>query len=513
MRLLPLLLIDILLIAFATVFAIVLRDNLHVSEARILAIEPYLAFTLGVAFVILPILGTNRTVWQYSTSTDYLRIVFGAVTIVGGAVVIGFGFNRMDELPRALPILQALLITFALVGVRISWRLWLSTVERPTLSAAPGEKADYDTILVVGLGALTELYLKAATQFAPSRLRIAGLLADDELHVGRMIGGHSIIGAPQRVAEVLRVLEVHGVFVNRIVVAVSFDKLSSQAQEALLNIERASNIDLEFLFEQMGLGPRSASATECATRSVAAAGDDRVFYFHDDDIAAIKRRTYWRIKRIIDIVGALSLLAIVSPLMLIVAILIAIDVGSPLVFWQQRPGLYGLPFRVYKFRTMASAHKLSGERTPDSERTSRIGRFMRLTRLDEFPQLVNILIGEMSFIGPRPLLPIDQPAVYAARLLVRPGLTGWAQVKGGRKISPADKAALDVWYVRNASLALDLEILARTVGLILFGEGIDAVAIGRAWRELRQAGICTSLEPAKEHTRSGFSYVRIAEVS
>lgn len=107
---------------------------------------------------------------------------------------------------------------------------------------------------------------------------------------------------------------------------------------------------------------------------------------------------------------------------------------------------------------------------------------------------MRILTGEMSFIGPRPLLPVDQPAAYAARLHVRPGLTGWAQVKGGREISAADKAALDVWYTQNASLALDLEIIARTVTMVLFGEGVDVIAIQRAWRELQQAGICTSLQ-------------------
>jgi hypothetical protein len=96
----------------------------------------------------------------------------------------------------------------------------------------------------------------------------------------------------------------------------------------------------------------------------------------------------------------------------------------------------------------------------------------------------------MSFVGPRPLLPADQPAAYAARLLVRPGLTGWAQVKGGREISAADKAALDVWYVRNASLALDLKILAHTVTMVIFGEKVDRAAIQHAWHELRQAGIC-----------------------
>jgi lipopolysaccharide/colanic/teichoic acid biosynthesis glycosyltransferase len=120
---------------------------------------------------------------------------------------------------------------------------------------------------------------------------------------------------------------------------------------------------------------------------------------------------------------------------------------------------------------------------------SKAGKFMRRTRLDELPQLINIIRGDMSFVGPRPLLPQDQPKACAARLLVRPGLTGWAQVIGGRDISPEDKAALDYWYVRKASLLLDLGIIARTVPIILFGERISESLIERARRELIESGI------------------------
>jgi lipopolysaccharide/colanic/teichoic acid biosynthesis glycosyltransferase len=114
---------------------------------------------------------------------------------------------------------------------------------------------------------------------------------------------------------------------------------------------------------------------------------------------------------------------------------------------------------------------------------------MRRLRLDELPQLFNILRGDMSFIGPRPLLAIEQSDGLRARLLVRPGLTGWAQVVGGRDISAEDKAALDVWYVRNASLALDLEIMARTIPMVLFGERISRHLIEQAWRDLKDGGV------------------------
>lgn len=135
----------------------------------------------------------------------------------------------------------------------------------------------------------------------------------------------------------------------------------------------------------------------------------------------------------------------------------------------------------------------------DAARTSRLGDLLRRTRLDELPQLFNVLFGDMSFVGPRPLLPRDQPDAFRARLLVRPGLTGWAQVVGGRALSAEDKAALDVWYVRHASLTLDLDILRRTVPMVVFGERAHDDLVSRAWSDLLQAGIVVG--DLAEHAR------------
>jgi lipopolysaccharide/colanic/teichoic acid biosynthesis glycosyltransferase len=220
--------------------------------------------------------------------------------------------------------------------------------------------------------------------------------------------------------------------------------------------------------------------------------DSPAFSFSGTDLDALAHRPYWRVKRAIDVASAACLLVVTGPIALLVAALVAIDVGWPVVFWQQRPGLGGQPFKLYKFRTMAAAHDRDGRRLSDSERQTFLGRLIRRTRLDELPQLFNILLGEMSFVGPRPLLPVDQPSAYGARLLVRPGLTGWAQVQGGRKVTASDKAALDVWYVRHASLRLDALILVRTVWMAIFGERVSAAAIRRAWYELQQAGICSA---------------------
>lgn len=481
---------DLLLVTLATVSALVLRDNLELSIDHLSSIVPYTMFSLGGALVVLPVLGADRVLWRYSTLGDYLRLVAAAVLVVASACVCSFLFNRLEYVPRALPLLQGILLAAMLVGIRVVSRLIYSLRNRPAVPnaepAMPTVTGDVTTVLVVGLTRLTDLYLRSATEFAPRTIRVAGLLGQKEKFTGSSVHQHTVIGTPEDVAAIVRNLEVHGVFVDAIVIAKRFDTLSSQAQQALLQLEASSTIRLVFLTESLGFdGRRKAEA------SSEPAGDSRVaFAYSDRQIKALNQRPYWRVKRLIDIVVSSVMLLICAPIMLVVALLVAVDIGSPVTFWQQRPGRGGRPIHVSKFRTMGSAHDSQGQRIADDKRLSVIGSFLRRSRLDELPQLINILMGEMSFVGPRPLLPVDQAPEYSARLLVRPGLTGWAQVNGGRSVSAADKAALDVWYVQNASIMLDLRILLRTIPMVIFGERIRPLDIQRAWRELQDAGIC-----------------------
>jgi len=168
--------------------------------------------------------------------------------------------------------------------------------------------------------------------------------------------------------------------------------------------------------------------------------------------------------------------------------MVAIDVGVPVVFWQERLGRFGRRLRINKFRTMRAGHDARGKRIADEQRSSAIGRFLRRTRLDELPQLFHILIGDMSFIGPRPLLHSEQGFDYAARLAVRPGLSGWAQVHGGRNISLDDKVAMDLWYIHNASFRLDVRIAFKTVGMLLAGDQPNEDAIASAWQAIDAMG-------------------------
>lgn len=181
-------------------------------------------------------------------------------------------------------------------------------------------------------------------------------------------------------------------------------------------------------------------------------------------------------KRLLDIVLALAGLIVLAPLMLMVAWLVARRLGSPVLFRQQRPGLHGRPFTMIKFRTMRDAVDAQGHALPDSERLTAFGLWLRATSLDELPELWNVLKGDMSLVGPRPLLmeylPLYSPE-QARRHEVRPGVTGWAQINGRNAISWDDKFRLDVWYVDHRSLRLDLRILWLTVRRVLARDGIS----------------------------------------
>ncbi len=187
-------------------------------------------------------------------------------------------------------------------------------------------------------------------------------------------------------------------------------------------------------------------------------------------------RVLW-VKRGIDIVVSGLFLIVLSPLMLTLVLLVWRKLGSPILFRQVRPGLHGKPFVMYKFRTMTDARDADGNLLPDSERLTTFGRWLRATSLDELPELFNVLKGDMSLVGPRPLLMkylTRYTPEQARRHEVKPGITGWAQIHGRNALSWEEKFQLDVWYVDNWSLWLDMKILWCTLRIVLMREGISA---------------------------------------
>lgn len=203
-----------------------------------------------------------------------------------------------------------------------------------------------------------------------------------------------------------------------------------------------------------------------------------MLYNQGDVLMKRKRGIYERIiKRFFDFTISLFALLILSLPLLIVAILVRSKLGSPIIFKQERPGKDGKIFTLYKFRTMTDKRDENGELLPDSERLTKFGKLLRSTSIDELPELVNILKGDMSIVGPRPLLVKYLPLYnerQSRRHEVRPGITGYAQANGRNAISWEQKFEYDVEYVDNISFALDIKILFKTVGSVLKREGIDS---------------------------------------
>ena len=471
--------------AFATLLAVLLRGDFTDVEVKLIILMPYIFITLGCACVVFLVSGLDRTPWRYSSVADHLQIIVLTVLVILLTLGLTFAANRLVGVSRSLPVLQAGLIITILISARAVARLWFKRLIQKN-GNGHHNKHSQETVLVVGVNSLTELFLLSVQEFASQQIQVAGILTEAPTMRGRTIRQKPILGTVEELQNILQSLEVHGVMVDRIVVATARDRLLPRALESLLEVEKSSNIAIHFLSERLGFKDFSEtpSALPGQERNIVDGQRPLALAGNLDHANLNFRSKPFRLKRIVDGFGAAFLIFALAPVTALVAFIIALDVGFPVIFWQQRPGLNGRPFKLYKFRTMRAPHDKHSRRIPDDQRSSAVGKIFRHTRLDELPQLYNVLIGDMSFVGPRPLLPRDQSPDFTARLSVRPGITGWAQVNGGRIISASDKWILDIWYVKNVSFLLDLTIVFRTVKIIFFGDRINTEAVHQARNDL-----------------------------
>jgi lipopolysaccharide/colanic/teichoic acid biosynthesis glycosyltransferase len=240
------------------------------------------------------------------------------------------------------------------------------------------------------------------------------------------------------------------------VIAGEEDFLSPAVLQEIRRICKKRQIDLSFLPRMIGVTERKLTDAVVTSQPVV-------------ETPSVALPAFFRLKRWIDVVGSLLLTILLFPIFIVAGGLVLLDVGRPILFWQERLGWKGRSFLIYKFRTLRAPFDSKGNPTLAGRRPSAIGRFLRATRIDELPQLLNVLLGDMSLVGPRPLLPEDQPLNTSIRLSVRPGISGWAQVNGAKLVTKEEKEKLDEWYVRNASLSVDLQIAMMTIKVILKG--------------------------------------------
>ena len=245
---------------------------------------------------------------------------------------------------------------------------------------------------------------------------------------GKAVAGVRVLGSPNELDAIISEFSIHGVDVDRIVIAGEAQLLSSTVLQEIQRVCRKRHILFSFL-------PRMMGVTEEAPAHIAAVTREAQQTF-------APASSFFRLKRLIDVVIASALIVILFPVFVLAGLLVCLDVGRPVLFWQERLGWKGRSFLIYKFRTLGAPFYADGQFLTRGQKTIFYWWVSAHTRIDELPQLFNVLLGDMSLIGPRPLLPEDQPSNISVRLSVRPGITGWAQINGGKLVTPEEKGEI-----------------------------------------------------------------------
>lgn len=410
----------------------------------------YCGVWAAASAVALLFFRSRDNVPEYFSVFDALEILKAAIAAELVACIALFILARLDGIPRSAPIIHAVILAFGLIFVRAVGRIVSDDRKDWNYRTAAAEH-----ILVIGSNQFSSLYIKLLKACGNSR-HIIGVLDDRPALLGRSLDGVRIVGSPGDLDALLDEYGVHGVTVDRVVVGGTPELLPAEELNQIRGVCGSREIKLDFVPNLVGLAePTSLPAPAHLPKNPA--------------VATLNPSSYFRFKPAIDFCIALTLLILLLPILLIVSVMALVDVGSPVLFWQKRLGLRGRNFLLYKFRTLRPPFDGGGREIPTERRLSWIGHLLRDTSLDELPQLFNILVGDMSLIGPRPLLPEDQPLNSAGRLLVRPGITGWAQVNGGKFLTAEEKVKFDEWYVVNASLWVDIKLVWKTVQIVLLG--------------------------------------------
>lgn len=392
---------------------------------------------------------------RYFSVHDTVNIVSAVIAAGLTTTAILFTFTRLDGIPRSIPILQGLVLATGLLVTRGLMLLW----DKDEQPVEPADHSAAEHIIMIGSSHLTSLYIKLLQAHAPAQRHVVAVLDDNHKLFGRTMCGVPVVGSANQLDSVVEEFAVHGVLTDRVIIGGDETLLSAAALDAVRETCAQRDIAVDFVPNLIGLAPLPRARRAPALRLAEA-----------PPRAQYEPPAYFWYKRVIDFVVALVAIVIFSPLFLVVSVLVLFDFGAPVVFWQKRIGRNGKSFLLYKFRTLHARFDRDGNLNGNCNDDSWISKFLRRLRLDELPQLFHVLVGEMSLIGPRPLLPQDQPANSTLRLMVRPGITGWAQINGGNLITNEEKGALDDWYVRNASLWLDLRIALYTLVFLFTGE-------------------------------------------
>lgn len=447
--------IDVVWAALAPPLALYLRDALILSAQGAPTAFLYCGFSFVCTLIAFLAFRVSAGISRYFSVHDAVSVVSAVIAAGLTTTAILFTFTRLEGIPRSIPVMQGLILAAGLLITRGLMRLWDKDAQR----AEPPDHSAAEHIIMIGSSRLTSLYIKLLQAHAAAQRHVVAVLDNNPKLFGRTMCGVPVVGSADQLDAVIEEFAVHGVHTDRVIVGGDETLLSAAALNTVRETCAQRDIVVDFVPNLIGLAPLPKARRAAALRL--AETPPRPEY---------QPSAYFRYKRVIDFIVALVAIVIFSPLFLVVYVLVLFDFGAPVVFWQKRIGRNGKSFLLYKFRTLHALFDRDGQPNGNDDHDSWIGEFLRRLRLDELPQLFHVLVGEMSLIGPRPLLPKDQPANSTLRLMVRPGITGWAQINGGNLVTTEEKGALDDWYVHNASFWLDLRIAFYTLMFFFTGE-------------------------------------------
>jgi lipopolysaccharide/colanic/teichoic acid biosynthesis glycosyltransferase len=446
--------------------ALAVRDAYVFSYEGLLYCSICLALSL-TAFSAFRLHDGVSRFFSVNDAWDVLRAVAAAELMT---CILLFTFTRLDNIPRSVPIVHAFTLCAGLIAVRALARL---REDNRSVGVRGGSVA-VEHIIMVGSTNLTFWFVKFLAAYCPGQRQVIAVLDGRLEMIGRTVCGIRIVGPPGHLQAIIDEFAEHGIHAGRVVVGGDANLLPGATLGEIRRLCKQRRIPLDFVPELMGLSALEVRREAALDRIANAA-------------PPVKLSPYFRWKYAIDFVIAAIAVVLSAPFLIAAGGLALVDVGSPIMFWQQRLGEGGRTFTIYKIRTLRPPFDQWGRPIPENRRLSWVGTLLRRTRLDELPQLFNVLVGDMSLIGPRPLLPRDQPSDPSVRLMSRPGITGWAQVNGGTLLTPSEKDELDEWYVRHASFLLDLRIIMMTLRVLICGQSRPDRAAANA-RSVRDRG-------------------------
>jgi len=446
------------------------------------AFLPYILVSASVGIIVFRIFRLHLHFFRFFSLYDLGHVLITVTLAVLLTVAVSFSIFRLDNVPRSLPIIHWLFTIIGFLLLRMVGMLFGLHMEN---RAVQPEGAKRIAALIIGYTPAAEVFLRSLPVFAQGEVFVTGILDENPRHLDQRLRQCQVIGHPAELKLVLANMAIHGVTVRKIILAVQRERLGADTRRVLAQLEQDGRIEL-YDYCQHNAQFFDMPADEALEAPQISDAVPLPAEIEAQAVQAIAR--YGWLKRAMDIFLALVLGVFAVLLSLLIVPLIRLSMGAPVLFWQERPGRGGKVFRLYKFRTLGSGVDSRGNILSDEQRQTKVGTFLRRTRLDELPQVYNLLIGDMSFVGPRPLLPIDLPPTMPdwsrLRAMVRPGMTGWAQINGGQAVSMQDKVILDAWYITHMSLWLDLFIIFKTFQVVLKGEKLDTGNIDATYSDL-----------------------------